>query len=124
MTNIGILGIGSNYRPEKQMLEAERQLTGLFPGIRFSPAVYTTPDNMRNPALFLNRVAIFSTELPETEVRRMLKQTETLLGRTPEDKRNERIAIDLDLVKWNDRILKPADFERAYLAEGIRFLLP
>lgn len=122
MLNTAILGVGSNYQPEKHMQQAAIQLAKLFPDIRFSRPVYTVPENMRNPDLFLNRAALFHTPTGLAEVRHLLKQIETCLGRTPEDKQKEQIVIDIDLVKWNDLILKPADFERAYLTEGIRRL--
>ena len=37
---------------------------------------------------------------------------ERFCGRLPDDKENETIHIDIDLIVYNDTILKPIDFAR------------
>jgi 2-amino-4-hydroxy-6-hydroxymethyldihydropteridine diphosphokinase len=77
---------------------------------------------MNNPALFLNRVAVaFTSEEPDRLVA-AFKQTERTLGRTTNGKSEGIIPIDIDLLQWNDLILKPEDLQREYVKAGIRFL--
>lgn len=123
MLNTAILGIGSNDGQEEHFRSAEKRLRELFPDIRFSDPVYTEPENCPNPALFLNRVAVFRTVLPQMKIEQLLKRTEFLLGRRPENKKQGRIPIDIDLIRWNDCILKPDDLQRTYILDGIRSLL-
>ena len=54
---------------------------------------------------------------------KMLKKWEADHGRTMEDTLSGVIKIDLDLVIWNEHILRPKDFERHYFNRGYRELL-
>jgi 2-amino-4-hydroxy-6-hydroxymethyldihydropteridine diphosphokinase len=49
-----------------------------------------------------------------------LKNIEKKMGRLPEHKPIGKIIIDIDLIKWDDEIVKPEDYKRSY----IRDLLP
>ena len=44
-----------------------------------------------------------------------LKKIETDLGRTESSRQKGEIAIDIDLLKWDDTILKASDLERDYI---------
>ena len=49
----------------------------------------------------------------------LFKQIEQQSGRTPESKNNGIIPLDIDLLQWNDTILKPEDFRRPYVQSGL-----
>lgn len=69
--------------------------------------------------LFLNCVAVgHAAESPET-IRQILKAIEHRLGRRPQDKAAGRIPIDIDLLQWDEEVLKPADLSRAYVIQGL-----
>lgn len=122
MLNKVIISLGSNQDKEKNIAMAGRLLGSHFDSIHFSEAVYTQPFHMENPALFLNQVAIaFTAENPD-QIVDALKQMERQLGRTPEDKSKGNIPIDIDLLQWNDKILKPSDFQRPYIQSALAFL--
>lgn len=122
MLNKVIISLGSNWDKEKNIAMAGRLLGCHFDSIHFSEAVYTQPFHMENPALFLNQVAIaFTAENPD-QIVDALKQMERQLGRTPEDKSKGNIPIDIDLLQWNDKILKPSDFQRPYIQSALAFL--
>lgn len=123
MTNTVFIGIGSNREPEKNVEKAREMLAAYFPGIRFSDAVYTEPAGCcRNPALFLNQVAVAETDIPQETCTEILKRMEREIGRMPEDKALERIKIDLDLLQWNASVLKPGDLKRPDIARAMRAL--
>lgn len=122
MLSKGILVLGSNYEKEKNVEAARQLLKVSFPHIRFAPKVYTRPVGCRNPESFLNQVALLETSLPQPSVSQLLKEIETTLGRTPEDKIKEQIVIDIDLVWWNNVPLKPSDLSREYIRKGIEEL--
>lgn len=124
MKNTAFIGIGSNREPEKNVGKAREILTARFPGIRFSEAVYTEPVGCRNPALFLNQVALVHTDLSQAACSELLKRTEREIGRQPEDKALERIPIDLDLLQWNTSVLKPDDLKRPDIARAMCYFLP
>lgn len=122
MLNKVIVCLGSNRDKERNIELADQLLRDHFISIYFSEAVYTEPMNMRDPSLFLNQVAIaFTSEEPD-QIIDAFKQIEKKLGRTPEDKQKENILIDIDLLQWNDCILKPLDLQRSYVQSALRSL--
>lgn len=122
MLNKVILCLGSNRDKEKNIELADRLLRDHFASIHFSEAVYTEPVDMQNPSVFLNQVAIaFTPDGPE-KITNTFKQIERSLGRMPDDKLKESIPIDIDLLQWNDCLLKPLDLQRSYVRSALRTL--
>lgn len=122
MLNRVIIGLGSNRDKEKNIELADQLLRDHFISISFSGVVYTEPMNMGDTSLFLNQVAIaFTSEKPD-QIIDTFKQIEKKMGRTPEDKQKENILIDIDLLQWNDCILKPLDFQRSYVQSALSTL--
>lgn len=119
-----ILGLGSNERKETNMQEAIRLLHACFSSLRFSDPVVTDPVGFPvSEAPFLNCVAVgCAAEDPEA-IRRILKAIECRLGRRPGDKAAGRIPIDIDLLQWNESVLKPGDLSRRYVTDGLSSLL-
>lgn len=117
-----ILSLGSNTDRERNITQAGRLLATNFVSISFSDPVYTTPINMFCSDQFLNQVAVALTEDEPGDIKYRLKQIERQLERTPEGSAAGIIPIDIDLLQWDDLILKPADLQRDYIKAGIRFL--
>ena len=57
------------------------------------------------------------------DVTEFLKQTESEAGRDSISDLEGRVELDLDLVIWDGRIVRPKDFERLYFNIGYRQLL-
>ena len=72
---------------------------------------------------FLNRVAVLYSEESPARIKDVLKDIECCIGRKPEDKSCGRVPIDIDLLQWNDQILKAEDLTREYVLDGICSLL-
>lgn len=119
-----ILALGSNRDKEQNMERAAIQLCAHFISVRFAKMIYTAPIDCPDLSPFLNQVAVAYTSDGPTEIITYLKQVERMLGRRPEDKQTGSIPIDIDLLQWNDRILKPEDMKRDYILSGIRSLFP
>ena len=94
-----IICIGSNYNRKENLLLARKRLADLFPSIRFTTERETQPLFFRSPALFSNQVALF-----------------------PEDKKEEKVCLDIDLLSFDDRVLKPEDLKREYIVKGLEEL--
>lgn len=122
MLNRIILSLGSNYDQEKNMADAERILRNKFVSIAFSHSVYTEPIGLTESAPFLNQVAVAYTSEQPDEIKHLLKNIEYILERKPGDKKNGIVPIDIDLLQWNDLILKPEDYKRDYIIDGIKTL--
>lgn len=117
-----LIGIGSNHNRKENLLLARRKLTDLFPSIRFTSEQETQPLCFRNPELFSNQVAMFLSEAGEEQVKRALKTIEHMAGRRPEDKKKEKICLDLDLLSFDDRVLKPEDLQREFVRKALEEL--
>lgn len=117
-----IICIGSNYKRKENLLYARRRLTDLFPSIRFASEQETEPLFFKSPELFSNQVAQFFSEADEATVKKQLKAIEVAAGRRPEDKKKEKICLDIDLLVSDNRMLRPEDMEREYIVKGLEEL--
>lgn len=105
------------------MVEAVRRLRASFSSLRFSEPELTEPVGVcGSNEWFLNCVAVGTTEIDLDAVRCRLKAIERGLGRSPEEKAAGRISIDIDLLQWNDAVLKPVDLSRDYIISGLASL--
>lgn len=117
-----LICIGSNYNRKENLLLARRKLTALFPSIRFTGEQETRPLFFRNPALFSNQVARFYTDADAERVVKELKTIEKEAGREKEDKKREKVCLDIDLLVFDNRVLKPEDLKRDYILKGLEEL--
>jgi 2-amino-4-hydroxy-6-hydroxymethyldihydropteridine diphosphokinase len=119
-----ILSIGSNTFAKTNIDKAKRMLSFLFPGIVFSEPILTEPEDDKYAYLFRNVLAKADTEMSQEEVIDKIKQTERAVGRTPRDKYLGRMIIDIDLIQYEDRVLRPQDYERDYVQQLLPTLPP
>ena len=117
-----LICIGSNYNRKENLLLARRRLTALFPSIRSTGEQETRPLFFRNPALFSNQVARFYTDADAERVVKELKTIEKEAGREKEDKKREKVCLDIDLLVFDNRVLKPEDLKRDYILKGLEEL--
>ena len=122
-THTCLLCIGTNYYRTTYMAYARLDLKKHFPNIRFSTEVETEAIGSHFLSPFNNQVAIFETTLSAEEVRTILKQIECDHGRLPTDKSYGVVRMDIDLVKYDDLVLKPEDMEREFVKTGIEELI-
>ena len=107
------ISLGSNVSAAYIRL-AREQLVSLFPDILFGPEINTLPVGLSNPAYFTNQTACFTTILTQAELKPVLKHLEKRAGRNPGEVANEIIRLDVDLVKYDEKILKLEEWERLF----------
>ncbi len=112
-----LLSIGSNTFAKTNIDKAKRMLSFLFADIVFSEPILTEPEDDKYTYLFRNVLAKATTEMSPEEVIDKIKQTERGVGRTPRDKYLGRMIMDIDLIQYDDRILRPQDYERDYVQQ-------
>lgn len=117
-----ILSLGSNRESEANIRRANELLCAYLTSVTFSEAAYTEAVGLPEGGEFLNQVAVGYTQEQPEAIRQTLKQMERQLGRTPEGKAQGCIPIDIDLLQWNEQVLKPADLEREYVVSLLRTL--
>lgn len=104
------------------MLLAEKELITLFSDVRFSSQKLTEPIGMNNNFLFANRAALFWSDMSFDEVKQLLKRIEQSAGRTKESKDNGLISLDLDVLIYDDHVVKEDDLKRDYMTDMVKEL--
>lgn len=115
--NKALLSIGTNMDREANLALCHEKLDSLFAGISYSKTSVTPPYGMVYKDDFLNQLAIIYTTKTKDEVYEILKIVEKQIGRNNTDKAQGKVKIDIDLIIWNDEVLKPADLSRSYIAD-------
>lgn len=116
------ISIGSNERRMENMALARQRLTELFSDIRFSEEEETKPLFFHRSNLFSNQVARFVSDEAVTDVVARLKAIEREAGRLPEEKKQEIVRLDIDLLSGGDTVYKPEDLKRDYIVRGLKQL--
>lgn len=106
MMHTCLICIGSNYDRENKVRFARERLKEFFPTVTFEEERETEPVNLSNPALFTNQIGVFTTAISKEEVTRILKEIEYEAGRRASDKEEEKIVLDIDLIQYDEMLLK------------------
>ena len=114
--------MGSNFDAATRLSAARSVLLSHFPDICFSQEMVTEAIGSGFLSPFHNQVARLTTPLDAASVRNLLKGIEQAQGRLPEDKPNGIVKLDIDLLKYDDCVLKPEDMEREFVLVGMREL--
>lgn len=111
-----LICIGSNTCVPQNMELARKALTAFFPDISFGKEQETAPLFFRNNlSPFHNQTARFHSSLKPDKIKSIFKEIEMRAGRRTEDKSQEIVKLDIDLVQYGDTTLKPEDIHRDYM---------
>ena len=110
-----LLSIGTNTEARFNLNRAIHLLKRDFPSINFTSIIESKPYGSQYKRPFLNTLAYFHTTMNKEDLISILKKNEINMGRKPKDKSNGKIVIDIDLIKWNNELIKPEDFKRSYV---------
>jgi 2-amino-4-hydroxy-6-hydroxymethyldihydropteridine diphosphokinase len=126
------LGLGSNLGDRVRNLE--RALEGLRRHIALEAvsSIYETePVGVRDQPWFLNLVCVGTTRLKPMALLEFVQELETALGRARGERWGPR-AIDIDILAYDDRIVREADLqiphprmtERVFVLEPLAEIAP
>ena len=115
-----IISLASNEDQESHIAAAREQLVQLLTECHFTSAIWTEPVNCSRKEPYLNQLCQGTTALGEGLLCEVLKETEKRLGRT----RNEDgiVAIDLDLLQYDERKHHLRDWGRNYVKDLLKEL--
>ncbi|WP_340102563.1 2-amino-4-hydroxy-6-hydroxymethyldihydropteridine diphosphokinase [Rhodohalobacter sp. 8-1] len=122
--NRAVIAIGSNINPQENVTDALNYITKSFSLVKKSRFIYTEPLGFKNQPNFLNGAVLIETASGETDIITKLKEIEQNLGRERKGRKDGPRRIDLDLVVYNGRIIDNDVFERDFLRQSIRQVLP
>lgn len=117
-----LLSIGTNTDTRFNLNRAISSLLTYFPTIQFTEVTESSPYGNSYVGSFLNALAFFHTDLCKEELVIDLKKIEKSMGRLPNHKAEGKVIIDIDLIKWDDEIIKPEDFQRSYITDLLEFV--
>ena len=108
-----IISLASNENQEARLAAAREQLVQLLTECHFTSAIWTEPVNTSRKEPYLNQLCKGTTTFGEGLLCEVLKEAEKRLGRT----RNEDgiVAIDLDLLQYDDQRHHLRDWSRDYV---------
>ena len=117
-----ILSLGSNSDDRQSQMDlAFSHLKSVFDKVE-SSEIYETEALNGKDAPYLNSVIVGYTNMSYDETVDYMKQWEKNCGRTSESKLKGIIPIDIDVVVWNETIVRPKDFEMSYFTRGYQQL--
>jgi len=116
-----ILSIGSNHKAEINMQRTHEMLGKVMTDTRFT-GIIETEDSEGGGDSFLNQMALGDTEMPFAAFRAYTKKLESILGRTPKRKAYGIIDIDIDILMFDGKTMKPYEWEQPYVKQLIKEL--
>lgn len=117
-----LISIGSNINKEKNLTVCQQLLNASFDCIQYSDISITVPYGNNYQDNFINQLAMILTNDEKNVVSNILKSIEKKIGRVPEDKNLGIVKIDVDIIIWNNNVIKPEDITRSYVKDLISTL--
>lgn len=117
-----LLSIGSNLQNAYEYVaEAILFLKSSF-NVKKCSDIYFTPEINGKQQLYANAVLLLDTSLSCEELDLLLKNYEVEKGRTNECRVQNIVPIDLDIVIYNETILRPRDYSAQFFQIGFKEL--
>ena len=119
-----VIGIGSNTADSRANVEAAvAWCISQFNTVVCSSVYSTRPYGAKACAVgfdYTNTVVIAMTEKGAGTINDMLKSYEAEHGRDSNSRTSGIVTIDLDLVMYDDNVMRPQEIDREYFAKGYR----
>lgn len=120
--NTAVISLGSNVTGREEIVRsAIADLRHEFV-VEAVSDVYDAPDDRYAAMPYSNAVMRLSTDLGHAPLRAYFKAMECRYGRTPESKESRQVPLDIDIVIFNDSVVRPDDFSRPYFIHGYALL--
>ena len=119
-----VIGVGSNIDPEYNIREAEKIVSKHHNLINTSSFVETEPIGFKEQQNFINGAFLIQTKMDSSTLKAWLKDLEQRLGRVSTENKNGPRTIDLDIIVWNGEIVDDEVYDREFLLNSVKELLP
>ena len=98
-----LICLGSNDGQEYHIQLAKQKLLESIPGLLFSKVLWTLPIGHVTP-LYLNVLAFARTTISYEGIYALTKHIEQEMGRDRTNHSNQRVCIDIDILKYGENI--------------------
>lgn len=119
-----VIGIGSNIDPEEHIGQARDIISKTHNILKSSQFIETEPIGYKDQDFFINGALLIETEMEVDSLTSWLKELETKLGRIKTENKFGPRTIDLDIIVWNGKVVDDEVYEREFLLNSIKELLP
>lgn len=116
-----LISLGSNMtQGEQNMNTAIEQIRALANFARFSSIYETEPVGQHRHARYKNCVAQIHTSDSLDNWQHFFKKLEKEMGRNAESKSQGNVPLDIDIVIWNEDVIRPKDLSAPYIQIGLQ----
>ena len=116
-----ILSIGTNFNRESNAKLVKEIICESFHRVQFSEELLTEPvGDVINDKKYLNFLACGFTDDEPEQIVAKTKQMETQCGNTVLLRKEGKIAMDIDLLKYDDLHFHESDWSRDYVKKLIK----
>lgn len=117
-----IISLASNYEQTQNLPLALQRLGQVLTVMRVTQAIWTKPYRSEkcegiSDSLYLNQLVYGETTLDADQLETVFKQIERSMGRTPEERRQGIVRIDIDLLQHADTRYHQKDWDRDYIKQ-------
>ena len=113
-----LISIGSNYQSDRSLPAAMKSIAIAFDDVRFSTVLLTNPIGCTgNCTKYHNAVALANTSGSVDKVVGILKHIESCCGDNTELRNDGKVAMDLDLLLYDDTVYHHSDWQRPYILQ-------
>jgi len=116
-----IIALGTNIDHDVNMDKAMWLLCDVIGNVRYSRRMWTEPIGMAS-GMFLNMMVSGLCKLSLQELKLKTKLIEVKCGRTAEEQKNGTVRMDIDILKYDERMEHVDDWNRKYIKELIKDL--
>ena len=116
-----LISLAANCDHKKNLCEARRRLAQVLCSSCYTPEIWTDPVGGAT-GKYLNQLVKGNTDLDSDTLQVTLKQMEHDMGRTPADRRQGIVRIDLDLLEYNGCRYHQRDWDRPYVSNLLQYL--
>lgn len=117
MTKV-VIGVGSNCESRcENVRKAIECMSRSFSNFK-SSEIYTTKAIGSGTGLYANAVVSGYWSNDYEELYELTKQMEIEFGRKPEDKSERRVTLDVDIVIYGEKTLRPSELQFDYFSIG------
>lgn len=116
-----IIALGTNTEQELNMREAVRRLGDVIGDMKTSRDLWTEPIGIVSDK-FLNKVIRGTYTLGTDELHETARRIETECGRTDSDTKAGIVRMDIDILKYDEKVEHTDDWNREYIKKLIKEL--
>lgn len=114
--------MGSNVDGCFHLQKAREALSHLFSQAEFGEPIETKAEGVTAQPNYWNQAVRFHTDSKADRVIEILKDIEKENNRTATDKITGRVPLDLDLLSYDEDILKPSDMHKSFVIQALSSL--